>query len=137
MKHIGPGILAIVLLAATGPAIAQPNQLNHDEAVKAKAERAHQQALKSGDKTAIAASEAQIRAADEDIFNDKKDAALTVPAGISWQLRKADQALIQAKEAHQRAVASGDPATIKSTQAALREAYNHRYAVLHAAPAKR
>lgn len=123
--------LALAVLAGGAVAHAQPDQLAHDQAVKAQIVAAHEHAVRSGDKAEIAKTEAQGRAIDEDIFNDKKDAALKIPEQDRGALRDSDAELIRAKEAHQRALASGEQARIAITQAALRKAYERHWALTH------
>jgi hypothetical protein len=125
------GVLAMSMLAGVRLAGAQPSQLEHDEQAAAAARAAHERALKSGDKAALARTEAQVRAADANVFDDKKDAQTLAGPLPQGETRQSEQALIDARAAHRRAVESGDKAEIARTEAALKTAYRHDYALRH------
>jgi hypothetical protein len=131
MKRMMVGVLALSMLAGVRLANAQPSQLANDEKAAADARAAHERALKSGDKAAIARTEAQARAADANVFNDKKDAQTLAGPLPPGETRQSEQALIDAKAAHQHALASGNQAEIQRTAAALRTAYGRDYALRH------
>ena len=123
--------VAATALASAGGVFAQPGELAHDQAAKNQAEAAHQQAVKAGDKEAIARTAERVRTADEDIAKDKQEASWKVPPGAEGALRAADAELIQAKEESARAYASGDKAQISVAGKKLRAAYQHQWAIAH------
>jgi hypothetical protein len=79
----------------------------------------------------IARTEAQLRTADEDIYEDKKAASWKVPANETGALRAVDAELVQAKEAAARAYASGDKAAISAARQHVRELDQRRWAIVH------
>lgn len=131
MPKVGLFALAAATLIGAGAASAQPDQLAHDQEMKAHASAAHAAAVKSGDKAAIARTDAQLRMADEDIYEDKQEASWKVPANASAALRAADAELIAAKEESGRAYASGNQAAIDAARKRVRAAYQHRWDIAH------
>jgi hypothetical protein len=123
--------IGFVLMSAPTFAAAQAGQLAHDQEVRTRAAEAHAQALKSGDRAAAVRAIAQIRAADEAIYYDKQDAALAAEGPPKGDTRASEMALLNAKEAAQRAAESGDKAAIARADAELREAYHHDWEVRH------
>jgi hypothetical protein len=127
-----PIMLALVAgLAAPNLASAQASQIVHDEQVLALAKADHDIALKTHNQKYIPITEARVRAADEALYYDRKDAALAAAPPATGETRAAEEELIHAKEAHQHALIYGDPAEIARTETALKLAYEHDYAVRH------
>lgn len=125
--------LAATVVALGGVARAQPSELAHDEAMLADARAVHERAVRDGDKAAILKSDAQIQAFEDDVANDRKDAALQIPEQDRGLLRDSDAELIRAKEAHQRALATGDAARIALTEHDLKLAYERHWTLTHEA----
>jgi hypothetical protein len=126
-----PVACGLLLALAGGYAWAQPDDLAHDQASKAKAEAAHAQAVKSGDQAAIAKTNAQIREADSLIYEDRREASVKVPPGETGALRDVDTQLLHAKEDAERAYATGDEAAIAASKKRVHELYERRWAILH------
>ena len=124
--------IGCILLCAPVSAMAQPDQLAHDMEMKRLASAAHEQAVKAGDKAAIARADAQLQTATEDIYDDKQEASWKVPANATGPLRAVDAELIQAKEESSRAYASGNEAAKTAARQHVRELYQRRWAIVHA-----
>jgi hypothetical protein len=131
MKPFPIALALIAGLAAPNWAAAQASQMAHDEEVLAQAKAAHEEAVKTGNKKYIPLTEARVRAADEALFYDRKDAAMAAAPPAPGETRAAEEELVHAKEAHQRALIYGDPAKVARTAAALKLAYEHDFAVRH------
>ena len=126
-------LILAALGAAFAPALAlaQPSELAHDQQALANAKEAHALALKSGDKARIAKTDAVMKAAYENVFNDKHDAEMAAQAPPTGETRAQEMALIKAKEDYTRALTSGDQAWITRSHEALRVAYAKDYAIRH------
>jgi hypothetical protein len=131
-------LLTIGALALLAPAAAsaqmsaqETRQGAQDQSAISKARAAHVAALKSGDKAQIARTEAALKAADVNYSIDMQTDRSEATISGSPDVRAAQLAVDQAREAHQHALVSGDKAEIDKTAAAQRTADFRYYEVTH------
>ena len=127
-------LAAVFLIGLATPAIvlAQQPQFQDEQDAVARARAAYRAALKSHDKAAIAKTSADLRAAAMSLTQDRQSAAAAATAPMGGETRDAQLALVKAREDHKDALASGDPAAIKRTAAALRAAAHNDWVSRHA-----
>ena len=129
MRLVTSALFGACLLVCTQNAMAQSEgDFDHDIAA---AGAAHQRALKSKDPAAIASTEAALREAHEKLFSYNQLLAGEHARPLPGETRDQELQLVRAQYNYRTALGSGNAATISSSRAALRQAYEVVWAAQH------
>lgn len=131
MKQVVLAVLATFGSSSATAAQDDANQLARDQQAVARAQAAHKSALKSHDAGRISRTAAQLRAADQNAFNDRRAATQENAPPANGDTRASELRVIEARDAREHALASGDAAAINRTSAALRLAEQQDFAIRH------